>query len=212
MIKRLKIDGNNKILDPKKIIWTRLMCFTQWTSSGHCSVVFGPLEDTIRVQILETIKGTIGELAEEDPCRIHVAILEAFICIWDLAVWDLQPLVKAVESAHAQKPLKVSLSDNAPIADYPRLHEILRYALHHAECLKVGVESINRLVKSHDLIMHAIDKRNIESKAAIGACQSRLDFLSQLFYTLQIRAESYKDRMINEINLVRVVNETKAWN
>lgn len=138
-----------------------------------------------------------------NPYWSHPIVLHTVIEIWDASVWDLQPLVKEVEAAPLQIAKQVSsLKEEAPEVDFPKLHEIMRYALHHAENLQVAVDAVKSMKDHYINISQNIQSPDRNLSDMKRGTLYTLEYQLQILSNLQIRAIAYKDRMNNEITLV----------
>ncbi|KAF2256773.1 hypothetical protein BU26DRAFT_499399 [Trematosphaeria pertusa] len=191
MIKQLKQCGLIKALDPK-----------QFCSSGQSIMLFAPIEDQVQKRIREALMARDVPHNHWNPYWSHPIVLHTVIEIWDASVWDLQPLVKEVEAAPLQIAKQVSsLKEEAPEVDFPKLHEIMRYALHHAENLQVAVDAVKSMKDHYINISQNIQSPDRNLSDMKRGTLYTLEYQLQILSNLQIRAIAYKDRMNNEITL-----------
>ena len=198
------------------------MFFTKWLSTGDTTIlccftnhsdgqaIGGNDARRYREQLYSGVKEVFrldyGQRNHQDPYWPHLLILKAVIKSWDRAVWALDKLVIDAEQAQ-------SLLNDPPNLDYKKLHNTLRYAIHHAENLGVAINTVQKMKGHYDELypmivqtdrdsQHAIIQKYCDRQNAIQKTRRWLDFQHQVFCCLHTRALAFEKRMQNQIDLV----------
>jgi hypothetical protein len=90
---------------------------------------------------------------------------------------------------------------NAPNPDYPRLHDISRHAIHVEETLDRAVHVARDIARQQQ--QFSIDRLSGDLSSLSRQRHRRLCFFENMLGSLCARASSNKQRLDNEINLVR---------
>ncbi|KAK4231431.1 hypothetical protein QBC38DRAFT_465692 [Podospora fimiseda] len=152
-------------LDPRDFEWCRVMCFIRWLSSGQNNLLCMPLQRSARKHIWQAIEDSHGPNRLLNPFWMHLPILSLIVLLWDEAIWHLQPLVTRIERSESyikgSNPVS-ALYKTPPDADLQELHEILRYALHHAESSQVAVNVLEGMRDHYQHLLSMMDENDSE--------------------------------------------------
>jgi len=83
------------------------------------------------------------------------------------------------------------------------LHDIARHAIHSTETLGVASNTINSILRQHELLLKKQRQHPTEHIKTQWQTRQYLQFQSQMFASLRARSEANELRVRNEVNLVR---------
>jgi hypothetical protein len=88
--------------------------------------------------------------------------------------------------------------------DFFRLHEIARHLVHSNETLGVAVETIHSISEEHKEFSAERERTSKDDRLIHFQTQRSLSNLAQDLNNIKMRSASLQERLLNEINLVRL--------
>lgn len=180
--------------DKKDYLWYKFNIFTRFlpTTKQNIILIFDPRPE-IKDRIPSGIFSSLALCHVSDPYWIHTLFAEEVVELQDNAVWAIRDLVRDME--------KNRTTPAAPNPDYPRFHDTARHAIHVTETLELAVKTVEYMKTQH---MHFSTERpppDEAAKLARSRIRKRMDFHHHMLESLQSRAASNKERLLNEIQL-----------
>ncbi|KAM5352791.1 hypothetical protein ACJ41O_005513 [Fusarium nematophilum] len=174
--------------------WYKFNIFARWSASTHQTTLLifdGPKQSKLSEAFPKLLDGSQDDPLK-DPFWIYVRLLEELSRLQDIAVWTIRNGVRAAE--HEREPR------GKPNPDYSRLHDLSRHAIHVQETLEVSAKSVASLITHHTTFM---EEALFEgwSRSDLRQVRSRLLWHEHILQSLQSRASSNKERLLNEIQL-----------
>jgi len=145
------------------------------------------------------------KLSDELACSnsllptLHLQILKTVWKLYDNSVWSLRDRLRAAEKVC--NPLFASIGQliesgkaRDSSANFIYLHELARHLIHSNETLDVAMDTLDAIRESFKVIGDETEKQYFDEQTYA---------LRRKFRALRSRSESLKERLQNEINLVR---------
>ncbi|KAH6682793.1 hypothetical protein B0J14DRAFT_132248 [Halenospora varia] len=180
--------------DKKDYLWYKFNIFTRFlpATKQNIILIFDPRPE-IKKRIPSGIFSSLDLCHVSDPYWIHTLFAEEVVELQDNAVWAIRDLVRDME--------KNRTTPAAPNPDYPRFHDTARHAIHVTETIELAVKTVEYMKTQH---MHFSTERpppDEAAKLARSRIRKRMDFHHHMLESLQSRAASNKERLLNEIQL-----------
>ena len=150
-------------------------------------------------------------LSTANPWSMQVVLLEAVVALQDRSVWLVRDVVRNVEKVYSIGRYPSSLANRHQDRlrstrkhdDFVRLHEAARHTAHCFETLGVSIDTVGALRQE---ILEACSLQDEQDKSANRATKQihkNIGAQLRIMQNLHARSQSNKDRLQNEIALVR---------
>ncbi|KAH8687386.1 hypothetical protein BGZ60DRAFT_6714 [Tricladium varicosporioides] len=177
----------------KDYLWYKFNIFTRFLPNNQNIILIFDARPEIQKLIPSGIFSSLDLCHASDPYWIHTLFAEKVVELQDKAVWAIRDLVRDME--------KNRTTPIAPNPDYPRFHDIARHAIHVTETLELAVKTVEYMKSQHLYFVSERPPSDELAKLARSRIRKRMDFHHHMLESLQSRAGSNKERLLNEIQL-----------
>ncbi|KAM0425666.1 hypothetical protein ACHAPT_009198 [Fusarium lateritium] len=184
-----------KQLDGNTHHWYKFNTLTRWIASSHQTILL-VFESSKQFKLTELTPSPLldgsSTSPHHDPFWLHVRLLEQLSDLQNHAVWTVRTEIRNVEK-EAQR--------SKPNPNYRSLHDLARHAIHVSETLDVSVKTVKSIIEQHKTLEDEYWPEGRPKKGSFRQVRERLLWYEHTLQSLQSRALSNKERLINEIQL-----------
>ena len=144
---------------------------------------------------------------------MHVPLVQTILDLQDSSVWSIRDVVRTIEKAsvtgsYMSVVLTLHVQSRSPstlgFQDFTMMHETARHAIHSFETLSVSVETVEAMEQQVTNLSTTHKAGSSDCLDAPQQIQLQLDSQLRMLRSLFLRSQSNKERLQNEIALVRV--------
>ncbi|WAO92361.1 Hypothetical protein NCS54_00986700 [Fusarium falciforme] len=175
--------------------WYKFNVFTRWIASSRKTFLLA-FESPKQFKLAESFPNLLDgshRAPLNDPFWVHVRLLEELARLQDIAVWTIRNGVRTAEREREPR--------GKPDPDYDRLHDLAKDAIHVHETLNVSEKTVSSMVHHHNTFMEDALFGGRLGRADFRYVHERLLWYEHIIQSLQCRASSNKERLLNEIQL-----------
>ncbi|KAI0502741.1 hypothetical protein F5B22DRAFT_632198 [Xylaria bambusicola] len=160
----------------------------------------------IRKDIEYAFEGYCWSLLSQNLLSVHDALLRQIIWQYDRALWLFRGPIREIEQGRDEFSnglnTKIGVTIPGPnsrgvIGRYDDMHEYARHVIHSSETLQAASAVANKIIDH-------FERQNTSEKNDFGKSDNILNglrFSAQFLMNLKLRADAFKERLNNEIQL-----------
>ncbi|GAW16179.1 hypothetical protein ANO14919_056020 [Xylariales sp. No.14919] len=209
LIKFLKKKGGEGGDDRPDYGWMFLsfcaICFkhSDKKKDSHILVCFDH-SSRIKDAIESAFEGYLWEVLTQNLLSVHEALLRHIIWEYDRALWLFRKPIRDIENGRDKFLNGLDTDDGLVVGNrtgvmtrYDDMHEYARHVVHSSETLQAASAVAMKMIDHFQ--MQSTSRRNDDSGP--DNILSGLHFSSQFLMNLKLRADAFKERLDNEIQL-----------
>ncbi|KAI9774479.1 MAG: hypothetical protein M1839_001712 [Geoglossum umbratile] len=176
--------------------WYIMSFATKWLPSNQNVALCFDAPPILQNRLRASLASSQESPGFPDPYSLHRVIIEEILAIYDIAVWSLRDLTRAVERRRTE-----ILPEQY---DYPYLHEIARHIIHSSEVLETAIDTMDSIIQQHELFIAERSPNingNPDSHPSFRQTGKYLQFQFKLFKALRGRSQANGERLRSEIGM-----------
>jgi hypothetical protein len=198
--------------DALSYTWHEMTFCSRW-DPHTCLVLCIGVNPTFQHLLQQTLSCLWSELLPSEPFSLHVPLVQAILELQDSSVWSIRDVVRNIEKAsivwrYTFIVLTLSVQGRSPLTlgfqDFTMMHEMARHAIHSSETLSMLIETV-KAMQQQIIDLSTTHNRNGSGRVeASRQIRMNVDTQIRMLRGLLLRSQSNKERLQNEIALVRV--------
>jgi hypothetical protein len=187
--------------------WHEMTFCFRWDLE-RCTILCIGVDTVFQSFLQDTLNNMWSHLPHSELASLLVPLIETIIAMHDQSVWSVRDVTRGAEkvtrlwcltkcyvSWHLH--LQDRLNSTRGLNHFVQLHEAARHAIHSTETLSVTVDTVSAIQQ------HALNLSNKAKTRASEQIRAHLESQTRMLQNLLLRSQSNKERLHNEIALVR---------